>query len=206
LQAAIAATKTLPIVFNIGLNPVSEGYVASLNRPGGNVTGVNIFAEEVAGKRFELLRELVPKATMTALLVNRGNPASQTERRVVEAAARDVRHGLLVLEVSSGSDMEGAFATLLERRADTLLVTADAFLLNQRGQIVALAARHAIPAVSFEREFVAVGGLMSYGTPLRDTYHQAGVSRRLCRPNPQRRQARRPVDHTGRHDSSLSST
>lgn len=112
---------------------------------------------------------------MTALLVNWGNPASETERRVVEATARDVRHGLLVLEVSSGSDMERALAALLERRADALLVTADAFLLSQRGQIVALAARHAIPAVLFEREFVDVGGLMTYGIPLRDTYHQAGV-------------------------------
>jgi putative tryptophan/tyrosine transport system substrate-binding protein len=175
LRAAAAATTAIPIVFNLGVDPVSGGYVASLNRPGGNITGVNFLAAEIAGKRFELLRELVPNATTTALLVNPRGPASESERRAVEAAARDVGQAVLVLNVSTARDIEAAFTTLTEKRANALLVTSDAFLMRQRQQIVELAARNAIPSSFFEREFVAVGGLMSYGTPLRDTYHQSGV-------------------------------
>jgi putative tryptophan/tyrosine transport system substrate-binding protein len=175
LRAAIAATTTIPIIFSVADDPVSRGYVASLNRPGGNVTGVNFLAEEVAAKRFELLRELVPKATMTALPVNPDSLTSQAEQRLVEAVARQVGHGILVLNASSARDIETAFATLVENRADALLVTVDPFLLRQRGQIAELAARYAIPTIAFEREFVAAGALMSYGTPLRDSYHQAGV-------------------------------
>jgi putative ABC transport system substrate-binding protein len=133
LRAAIAATTTIPIIFSVADDPVSRGYVASLNRPGGNVTGVNFLAEEVAAKRFELLRELVPKATMTALLVNPDSLTSQAEQRLVEAVARRVGHGILVLNASSARDIETAFATLVENRADALLVTVDPFLLRQNG-------------------------------------------------------------------------
>ncbi len=175
LRAATTATSTIPIVFNVADDPVSRGVVASLNRPGGNVTGVNFLAAEVAGKRFELLRELVPKAAMTALLVNPDSPTSQAEQRRVEATARDVGHRILVLNASSARDIEAAFATLMENQADALLVTVDPFLLRQRAEIAELALRHAVPTISFEREFVAVGGLMSYGTSLRESYHQAGL-------------------------------
>jgi putative tryptophan/tyrosine transport system substrate-binding protein len=175
LRAAMAATTTIPIIFNVADDPVSSGYVASLNRPGGNVTGVNFLAEEVAAKRFELLRELLPKATMTALLVNPDSPTSQAERQLVEATARAVGHEILILNASTARDVEAAFSTLVESKANALLVTVDSFMLRQRAQIAELAARHAIPTVAFEREFVAAGALMSYGTPLRDSYHQAGV-------------------------------
>jgi len=175
LQAAMAATTTIPIIFNVADDPVGRGFVASLNRPGGNVTGVNFLAEEVAAKRFELMRELLPKATMTAVLVNPDSPTSQAERRLVEATARAVRHEILILNATSARAIETAFATLVESRANALLVTVDPFLATQRRQIAELAARHAIPTVAFEREFVVAGVLMSYGTPLRDSYHQAGV-------------------------------
>jgi putative tryptophan/tyrosine transport system substrate-binding protein len=175
LRAAAAATTTIPIVFSLGSDPVSSGYVASLNRPGGNITGVNFLAAEIVGKRFELLRELVPNVTMTALLVNPSSPTSETEQRAVEAAARDIGQTVLVLNVSTAHDIEKAFATLAENRASRLLATTDAFILRQREQIVGLAARDAIPTAYFEREFVAIGGLMSYGTPVRGSYHQAGV-------------------------------
>jgi putative ABC transport system substrate-binding protein len=175
LQAAMAATSTIPIVFSLGGDPVGEGFVASLNRPGGNVTGVNFLSDQLVAKRFELMRELVPRATMTALLVNPDSPASEIERRLIEAMARAVRHDILVVNARSPDDIETAFARLVEGRANELLVTTDAFLLRQRGQIADLAMRHGIPAVAFEREFVASGALMSYSTPLRDSYHQAGV-------------------------------
>jgi putative tryptophan/tyrosine transport system substrate-binding protein len=175
LRAAMAATKSIPIVFSLASDPVGRGYVASLSRPGGNVTGMNFLAEDVAGKRFELLRKLLPKAATTALLVNLGSPTSEAERRVIEAAAREVGQKVLVLTVGSARDIEVAFATLVESHADALLVTVDPLLLQQREQIVTLAARHAIPVVGFEREFVTAGALMSYGTPLRNSYHQAGI-------------------------------
>jgi putative ABC transport system substrate-binding protein len=136
LRAAAAATTTIPIVFSLGSDPVSSGYVASLNRPGGNITGVNFLAAEIVGKRFELLRELVPKGAMTGLLVNPGSPTSETEQRAVEAAARDVGQTVLVLNVSTAHDIEKAFAALAENRTNRLLATTDAFILKQREQIV----------------------------------------------------------------------
>jgi putative tryptophan/tyrosine transport system substrate-binding protein len=175
LRAAIAATKTIPIIFNVGDDPVGGGYVASLNRPGGNVTGVNFLAAELAAKRFELLRELLPKATQTALLVNPDGRTSELEGQRVEAAARAVGHEVLALNANSARDIEIAFATLVEHRASAVLVTADAFFVRQRGQIAELAARYNIPTVTFEREFVVAGALMSYGASLRDSYYQAGL-------------------------------
>jgi putative tryptophan/tyrosine transport system substrate-binding protein len=175
LKAAAAATAAIPIVFTVAVDPVAEGYVKSLNRPGGNLTGVSFLAQEIAAKRFELLRELVPKITKMSLLVNPVGPSSEAEQRAVEAAARDVGQPVLVLKASSAGDIETAFTTFVESGADAMLVTTDPLFLRQRGQIVELAARHAIPAGFFEREFVVAGGLMSYSASLREAYRQAGL-------------------------------
>jgi putative ABC transport system substrate-binding protein len=175
LQAAIAATATIPIIFSLADDPVSRGFVASLNRPGGNITGVNFLATEVTAKRFELLRELLPKATRAVLLANPDAALSETERQRAEAAARAVGYEVLSLDANSAADIETAFATMARHRASALLVTVDSFFLRQRGQIAELSARYNIPTVAFEREFVVAGALMSYGTPLRNSYRQAGL-------------------------------
>jgi putative tryptophan/tyrosine transport system substrate-binding protein len=175
LRAAAAATATIPIVFAVAVDPVAEGYVTSLNRPGGNLTGVSFLAQEIAAKRFELLRELVPKVTKMALLVNPASPSSEAEQRAVESAGRDVGQTLLVLKATTAGDVEAAFTTFVESGADAILVTTDPLFLRQREQIVELAARHAIPAGFFEREFVVAGGLMSYSASLREAYHQNGL-------------------------------
>jgi putative tryptophan/tyrosine transport system substrate-binding protein len=175
LRAATAATAAIPIVFAVAVDPVTEGYVTSLNRPGGNVTGVSFLAQEVAAKRFEFLRELVPKISKMALLVNPAGPSSEAEHKEVEAAARDVGLSLFILKASTPGDVEAAFTTSFASGADAMLVTADPLFLRQRAQIVELAARHAIPAGYFEREFVVAGGLMSYSASLREAYHQEGL-------------------------------
>jgi putative ABC transport system substrate-binding protein len=175
LQAAIAATATIPIIFSLADDPVSRGFVASLNRPGGNVTGVNFLATEVTAKRFELLRELLPKATQAVLLANPDAALSETERQRAEAAARAVGYEVLSLNANSAPDIETAFATMARHGANALLVTVDSFFLRQRQQIAELSARYNIPTVAFEREFVVAGALMSYGTPLRNSYRQAGL-------------------------------
>jgi putative tryptophan/tyrosine transport system substrate-binding protein len=186
LRAAAAATTVIPIVFALAVDPVAEGYVTSLNRPAGNLTGVSFLAQEIAAKRFELLRELVPKVTKMALLVNPASPSSEAEQRAVEAAARDVGQTVLVaardvgqtvlvMKATTAGDVEAAFTTFIESGADAILVTTDPLFLRQREQIVELAARHAIPAGFFEREFVVAGGLMSYSASLREAYHQNGL-------------------------------
>jgi putative ABC transport system substrate-binding protein len=175
LRAAAAATATIPIVFAVAVDPVAEGYVTSLNRPGGNLTGVSFLAQEIAAKRFELLRDLVPKVTKIALLVNPASPSSEAEQRAVESAAHDVGQTLLVLKATTAGDVEAAFTTFVESGADAILVTTDPLFLRQREQIVKLAARHAIPAGFFEREFVVAGGLMSYSASLREAYRQNGL-------------------------------
>jgi putative ABC transport system substrate-binding protein len=173
--AAMAATKTIPIVFTSGGDPVHEGYVASLNRPGGNVTGVSFFTNLIAGKGLGLLHELVPNAVVIALLANPKLP--ETVRMVSDAqeAARTLSLQLLVLNASTPREINTAFATLRQRRADALLVGGDPFLSSRRQQIVALAARDAIPDVYLNREFVEEGGLMSYGNDASDNYRRAGV-------------------------------
>ena len=173
--AAKTATSTVPIVFAYGGDPVKEGLVASLNRPGGNVTGV-VFIEGVLGaKRLELLRQIVPKATTIAVLVNPNNPEAVSERSDVQAAALAIGQQLLVLDVSSDRDIEPAFATFVQSGAGALFVGTGAFLFSHRERIVALAARHALPASYAQREPVVAGGLMSYGSSLTDAYRQAGI-------------------------------
>ena len=144
--AAKAATTTVPIVFATGGDPVRDGLVASLNRPGGNVTGVNFFTGVLGAKRLELLRQLVPKATTIGVLVNPNNPDTEAERSDVQAAAQAIGQQLVILDVSSDRDIETAFATFVQRGAGALLVGSGAFMNSHRERIVALAARHALPA------------------------------------------------------------
>jgi putative tryptophan/tyrosine transport system substrate-binding protein len=173
--AAKAVTTTVPIVFTTGGDPVREGLVASLNRPGGNVTGVSFLTSLLAAKRLELLRQLVPKATTIAHLVNPNVPNTEADRREVQAAAQAIGQQLLVLDVISDRDIETAFATLVQRGAGALQIGTGGFWLSQRELVVALAARHGIPAMYPLREFVAVGGLISYGPSITDVYRQAGI-------------------------------
>jgi putative tryptophan/tyrosine transport system substrate-binding protein len=175
--AAKAATATIPIVFGIGGDPVELGLVASLARPGGNVTGINFFVNEVAAKRLQLLHDLVPKAVRIALLLNPANA------RVAEATLRDVQEaaptmGLQVqmtLNANTIGEIDAAFATLAHERPDALFVAPDAFFVSQRAQLAALTARHQIPAAYSVREPVVAGGLMSYGSDLAEMFHQVGV-------------------------------
>ena len=173
--AAKAATATIPIVFTIGGDPVHSGLVTSLNRPGGNITGVSFFTSALEPKRLELLREVNPNAGLIAMLVNPKSPDSETQVRDVQAAAHAIRQQIVVLNASSERDIETAFAALVQNRAAALLVGSDPFLTDRRDQLVALAARHAIPAIYQWREFAAAGGLMSYGTSLTDAYRHVGI-------------------------------
>jgi putative ABC transport system substrate-binding protein len=174
--AAKAATQTIPIVFMQGADPVRIGLVDRLNRPGGNLTGIGLLAAETAGKCLELLLELVPTASSIAYLRNPTNPVfAETETREVQDAARARGVRLLFVNASRPSEIETAFADLVQQRADALQVSSDGFLLTHPDQIVALAARHALPAIYAWRQFMAVGGLMSYGTNIRDAWRQAGI-------------------------------
>jgi putative ABC transport system substrate-binding protein len=172
--AAKAATSTIPIVILVGVDPVQVDLVGSLNRPGGNVTGSAILTVELGAKKLELLHELLPTATAIALLVNPTNILA-SETKGVQDAARLLRLHLHVLNASTESQIDAAFGALVELRAAALIVSVDSFLFNSRDQIVALAARYAVPAVYGARDFVSAGGLMSYGTDLVDIYRQSGV-------------------------------
>jgi ABC-type uncharacterized transport system substrate-binding protein len=173
--AAKAATTTVPIVFVTGGDPVIDGLVASLNRPGGNVTGVSFLSAAVVTKRLELLRQLVPKQAAIAVLVNLDFPQAKRERGAIQAAAPSIGHELLVVEANSARDIEAAFATFAQHGSGALFVGSGGFLLSQRERVIALAARYRIPASYVSREFVAAGGLMSYGTSFTDAYHLAGI-------------------------------
>jgi putative tryptophan/tyrosine transport system substrate-binding protein len=173
--AAKNATSTIPIVFtNVG-NPVGEGLVASLARPGGNLTGFSNITMELMPKRLELLCELVPQAGVIALLVNPNSPTAEHLIRDVEEAARARGVKLDILKASSESEIDTAFATLVQLHAGGLVVGADPFFFGRREQLVALVARHAVPAIYEWREFAAAGGLISYGTILAAVYRQAGI-------------------------------
>jgi putative ABC transport system substrate-binding protein len=173
--AAKAATTTIPIIFATGSDPVRDGLVARLNRPGGNVTGIVFFTSVLGAKRLDLLRQLVPKATLMAMLVNPGSPDTDAEQRDIQAAAQAIGQQLIILDASSDRDIETAFATFVQRGAGALIVGTGAFLFSNRERLVALAARHALPAIYADREAVAAGGLMSYGPSIVDAYRQVGV-------------------------------
>ena len=174
--AAKAATATIPIVFLLGIDPVQSGFVVSLNRPGGNITGVSLLNAELAGKRLDLLHELLPTAAVVALLVNPTNPSnSELETTSLQDAARALGLQAHVLRASTPSEIDAAFGALVDLRAAALVVAGDPFLTSERAQITALTARYAVPAIYVYREFAAAGGLMSYGTDLADSYRLAGV-------------------------------
>ena len=172
---AKAATSTIPIVFYIGIDPVEFGLVASLNRPGGNMTGIAALQGELVAKRIELLHEMAPKAAVVALLVNPNNRYTETETRVLQDGAHSLGLELHVVRASTTNEINTAFGTLAELRPGALLVSADLFLLSRQKQLVALAARHELPTMCPWREYVAAGGLMSYGPSLSDAYRLVGV-------------------------------
>jgi putative ABC transport system substrate-binding protein len=175
--AAIAAKNagtSIPIVFTVGFDPVRAGLVASVNRPGGNMTGVSFFSVSLAGKRLGLLRELVSSEGMTAVLVNPSYPDAELQVRDAETAARDARGRVVILHASNHAEIDAAFAALKERRATALMVAGDPFFDTARERIVGLAARSNIPAIYHTREYVTVGGLTSYGASINDAYRQAG--------------------------------
>jgi putative ABC transport system substrate-binding protein len=172
---AKAATTTIPIVFQVGSDPVAVGLVASLNRPGGNLTGITSLNVEIGPKRLELLRELVPTATIFALLVNPTNPNVETLSRDLQAAARSLGLQLHVLHASTELDFVTVFATLTKLRAGGLVIGPDAFFNDRSEQLAELTVRHAVPTISQYREFAVAGGLMSYGGSTTDSFRQVGV-------------------------------
>jgi putative ABC transport system substrate-binding protein len=174
-RAAKQGTKTIPIVFSIGEDPVTTGLVDSLNRPGGNITGVYQFTTGLEAKRLGLLHEMVPKAATMAVLINPNFSAAEAQLRDVQEAAARLGVQLVVLRANTESDFNAAFATLVQQRAGALLVCGSPFFNSRRQQLIVLAARHAVPAIYEWRDFAAAGGLMSYGTSLADAYRQAGV-------------------------------
>jgi ABC-type uncharacterized transport system substrate-binding protein len=174
--AAKSVTATIPIVFGVGEDPVKLGLVVSLARPGGNATGINIFNVEVATKRLGLLRELLPKSVRIAVLVNPANATSaEFTLRYIPEAARALGLQSLVLNASTGDQIDAAFATLVSERVDALFVAADAFFISRRVQFATLTTRDKIPAAFADREIVEAGGLMSYGTDFTDMFRQVGV-------------------------------
>jgi putative ABC transport system substrate-binding protein len=173
--AAKAATSTIPVIFRIGADPVALGLVASLNRPGGNVTGVTSLTVEVGPKRLEVLHQLVPTATVMALLLNPTSPFAETLTRDLQAAARMLGLRIHVLNASTDGDITSAFAQLLQLRTAGLVIGSDVFFNSRSQQLAARTVRHAMPAVYQYREFVAAGGLMSYGGSLEDSYRSAGI-------------------------------
>ena len=173
--AAKAATTTIPIVCTLGGDPVETGLVASLNKPGGNLTGTTIMAVEMGPKRLDLARQLVPNATAVAMLVNPNFPTASAEAREVQTAARLAGIQINLLNASTGSEIDTAFTTAVEQRSGALIIGTDPFLLGQRDQLVRLAARYTVPTIYFLREFVEAGGLMSYGPNIANGYRQAGV-------------------------------
>jgi putative ABC transport system substrate-binding protein len=175
VQAAKAATATIPIIFPIAADPVKGGLVESFNRPGGNITGVALLTVELDAKRMELLREIAPKAAIIGALMDPNRPQAEIQLKNVQVAAQAVGRPLVVANAGSASEFDAAFAALVERRAGAVLVSASPLFSSGRDHLVALAARHAIPAVFPFREYVAAGGLMSYGASVIEAYRQAGV-------------------------------
>src|SRR6516165_9918931 len=187
-HVAKAATTTIPIIFLAGEDPVEFGLVASLNRPGGNITGVSTFNAVLGSKRVELLHKLVPNAAMMALLVNPNFPSAGFETREAQTAARAVGCKLIVLTASTEGEIDAAFDELARQRVGALMVTGDPFFVSRREKLVALAARHAVPTIYVQRECAVAGGLIGYGTSITDAYRQASI---LHRPDFEGRKARR---------------
>jgi putative tryptophan/tyrosine transport system substrate-binding protein len=174
-QAAKAATSTIPIVFNVGDDPIKSGLVASFNRPGGNITGVNTLSPALETKRLGLLRELVPRTAIVAVLLNAANPDVGPQRQDINAAAAVLGQELRFFYASNESELDTAFRALAQQRVDALLVGNDVFFTNQREQIVGLSAHHAVPTIYAFRQFAESGGLISYSTNLIEVYRQVGV-------------------------------
>jgi putative ABC transport system substrate-binding protein len=178
LPAALAAkraTITIPMVFISGTDPVKSKLVDSLNRPGGNITGITVLTSSLVSKRLELLRELIPTVTVIGALINPSNPNAEIQIGEVQAAASALGQNILILKASTKDEIDGAFATLVQQHIGALLIGADSFFTSQQTQIVALAARHAMPTVHARRDSAAIGGLMSYGPVFADEYRQAGI-------------------------------
>jgi putative tryptophan/tyrosine transport system substrate-binding protein len=173
--AAKAATKSIPIVFTGGGDPVALGLVASLSRPGGNATGVSTISVSMEAKRLEVLRELLPTATMIACLRNPKSANADTQLRDIQEAARSVGQQIFVVDASTDREIDSAFASIIQQKAGALLVMGDPSFTNSRDQLVGLAAKHAVPTIYSFREFVSAGGLISYGASVADVYRQAGV-------------------------------
>jgi putative ABC transport system substrate-binding protein len=172
--AAKGATTTIPIVFTAGANAVKSGLVSSFNRPGGNITGVNLFYTEMGAKRLELLRLLIPNGTVIAMLINPNNPTSSADREDVLAGAHSIGAQVSIFAAAGEGDLEKVFANMNEQKVAALLIGDDPFLFSQREQLVRLSARHALPTIYFSREFTDAGGLISYGTSITNGYRQAG--------------------------------
>jgi ABC-type uncharacterized transport system substrate-binding protein len=175
VRAAKAATSAIPIVFTMGGDPVALGLVASLNRPGSNVTGITLISGEIVSKRIALLRDLLPGAKTLGVLMNSTTPASEAEVAVAERVAHTLGWRVIVLRVGSDLDFDAAFQPLARERPDALLITTDPTFESQRHRIVALAAHHAIPTIYPLREYAVAGGLMTYGASISDVYRQAGL-------------------------------
>src|SRR5436190_16630305 len=173
--AAKAATTSIPIVFVVGADPVKTGLVARLNQPGGNITGVSFFSNELSAKRLGLLHELLPKATQIAVLVNSKFPDSEDRMRDLQEAARMLGLQVRVLDASTDGEIDMGFASLAEQRAEALMVAADPFFTARRSRIIALAGRHAVPAIYDLRDWTATGGLFSYGTDVAAAFRQTGI-------------------------------
>jgi putative ABC transport system substrate-binding protein len=174
-MAAKAATSTIPIVFNLGADPIQLGLVANLNRPGGNITGIAMMTQEIEVKRLELLHELAPSSSSIAILLNPSNAQSQAQESEAHAAARVIGRRVLVLKATTEHEIEDAFAVLARERAGALLVGADTFFLSQATLFVVLTARYSVPTIYTFRAYVDAGGLMSYGSNLLDAYRQTGI-------------------------------
>jgi len=173
--AAKAATETIPTVFVIGADPIKVGLVDSLSRPKGNLTGMSGFLSVLGPKRVELLHELLPTADSIALLANPGNVNIKTDEPEIRAAGDRLKHRLELLMASTESDLEAAFATMVQRRVGSLIVTPDPFFFSRREQLIALAARHVMPAIYPDRSFADLGGLMSYGSNIPERHQQGGI-------------------------------
>ena len=172
--AVKSVTSTIPVIFSVADDPVRLGLVASLNRPGGHMTGVSLISGELSGKRLNLLHELVPTVSLVGILLNPNNPAEKNVRDAQEKG-REIGLQVLTLAATNERELETAFEKLVQQRAGALLVNADAFFTGNRARVVGLAARHRIPAIYAWREFAEAGGLMSYGTSLADSYRQVGL-------------------------------